>query len=249
MSTPEIAPQIPAGGLSEPERILNTFVAPTKTFNDIRFNTSWWAPFVLMAIFSYAFLFVLDHKIGWERVVQNAIAQNPKAMERIEKMPPDQRDSMMQMQVNISKYTGYAVPLFTLIAALIIAAVLMATFNFGFGTEIKYMRSLAIVMYGMLPTIVSALFTMLMMYLVDAESFDIKNPIATNPAYFMDPAKHPFFAGLASAFDIIMLWVIYLMAIGFSTNSKVKRGAAFFTIFGWYFLWKLGSAALAGAFS
>jgi len=38
--------------LSEGARIVNTFIAPSKTFTDLRRSAAWWAPFLLMVIVS-----------------------------------------------------------------------------------------------------------------------------------------------------------------------------------------------------
>ena len=37
-------------GLSQMERVVDTFVAPKKTFTDILRSTSWWLPFLLMVL-------------------------------------------------------------------------------------------------------------------------------------------------------------------------------------------------------
>ena len=34
-------------GLSQVERVVDTFVAPSKTFADILRSTSWWLPFLI----------------------------------------------------------------------------------------------------------------------------------------------------------------------------------------------------------
>jgi hypothetical protein len=73
----------------------------------------------------------------------------------------------------------------------------------------------------------------------------VNNPVATNPAYFMDPAGNKFLYGMASALDVIALWTIVLLGIGFSSNSKVKRSTAIILVAAWYLFWKLGAAALA----
>jgi hypothetical protein len=253
MSTPEISlptPEAAPKGLSEPERIINTFVAPSKTMADIRRNASWWAPLLILAAFAILFTYTVDKKIGWEQVMQNEIAKNPKAQDRMEQMPPDQREKMMQMQVNIGKYSGYAAPIFILIIAIVVAAVLMATFNFGFGAEVKFMQAVSIVMYGWLVSIVSTVLAIITIFAgSDPEGFQIRNPVATNPAYFMNPAGNKFLYGVASMFDVIVIWMIFVMAIGFSENSKVKKGTAFAVIFAWYAIIKLGGAAFAAAFS
>jgi hypothetical protein len=50
---------------------------------------------------------------------------------------------------------------------------------------------------------------------------------------------------MASALDVIALWTIVLLGIGFSSNSKVKRSTAIILVAAWYLFWKLGAAALA----
>jgi len=253
MSTPEISlptPETSPKGLSEPERIIDTFVAPSKTMADIRRNASWWAPLLILAAFAILFTYTVDKKIGFEQVMQNEIAKNPKAQDRIEQMPPDQREKMMQMQTNIGKYSGYAAPIFILVIAIVVAAVLMATFNFGFGAEMKFMQAVSIVMYGWLISIISTVLAIITLFAgSDPEGFQIRNPVATNPAYFMNPAGNKFLYGVASIFDVIVIWMIFVMAVGFSENSKVKKGTAFAVIFAWYVIIKLGGAAFGAAFS
>ena len=61
-----------------------------------------------MSIFALLFSFAVSSKIGWDQVVQNEIAKNPKAMERIDKMPPEQRDNMIKMQGNVRRTSGTA---------------------------------------------------------------------------------------------------------------------------------------------
>lgn len=252
MSTPSMntpAPEVAPQGLSEPQRIINTFIAPSKTMADIRRNASWWAPLVILAAFAILFTYSVDKKIGWEQVMQNEIAKNPKAQERIEKMSPEQREAALGMQIKISRYSGYASPIFILLAAVVVAAVLMGTFNFGMGAEIKFGQSVAIVMYSWLVTIVSTLLAIITMFAgSDPEGFQIRNPVATNPAYFMDPSGNKFLYGFASMFDVIVIWLIFVLAVGFSENSKVKKGTAFAVIFAWYAFIKIAGAAFSAAF-
>ena len=80
---------------------------------------------------------------------------------------------------------------------------------------------------------------------VDPEGFNVNNPVATNPAYFMDRAANKFLYGMASGLDVIVIWTIVLMGIGFSCTSKVKRTTAIAIVAGWYVFWKLGTSALA----
>ena len=52
-------------------RIINTFTAPSKTFEDIKRNAMWIAPWVLMLVASLCFSFTVGQRVGWEQVMQN----------------------------------------------------------------------------------------------------------------------------------------------------------------------------------
>ena len=246
------APTLPgpeAAPLSEGARIVDTFIAPSKTFTDLRRNSSWWAPWIVISIFSLIFVYAMQRQIGFEQITKNGIAQSSKA-EQFDKLSPDQQAKQMGFAVTLTRYISYCTPVILLIVYAIIAAVLLGTFKFGAGAEINFGRSIAIVTYGSLPGIVGAVLGIVSLFAgVDPEGFNPKNAVATNPAYFMDPTQSKFLYGMASALDVIVIWSIVLMGIGFACNSKVKRSTAIMIVAGWYLLYKLVGAGFAAAFS
>ena len=143
--------------LTELERVVDTFVAPSKTFSDIRRNASWWVPWLLMSIFGLGMVFVVDKKLGMETVYENQLRLSPKQADKIDQLPADQKAKAVELGANITRYFAYGSPLLTIVFVGIIAGVLMATFNFGFGAEVKFQQSLAISMYAFLPTILKSL--------------------------------------------------------------------------------------------
>jgi hypothetical protein len=164
----------------------------------------------------------------------------------MEQLPPDQRAQRYESMAKFTRIFAYASPLTGLLIYLIIAAVLMGTFRFGAGADVGYKTSLAIVMYGSLPFVISALLGILSLSAgANPESYNLNNPVASNPAYFMDMAGNKFFYNLASALDVFTIWSIVLMAIGFARNSKLRAGICFTMIASWYLLWKLLTAGLA----
>lgn len=244
-SMPAAAPQTAPTALSETQRILNVFVAPAKTFNDLKRNPRWWVPWLLLAVASLAFIVVVDQKVGFEQVARNIVVNSSRA-EQVEQLPPDQRAQRYQSIARFSRTLAYASPVTALIIYLIVAAILMGTFRFGAGAEIGYKTSLAIVLYASLPFVISALLGILSLLAgINPEGFNLNNPVASNPAYFMDMAGNKFFYTLASALDVFTIWCIVLMAIGFARNTKLRAATCFTVIASWYLLWKLISAALA----
>lgn len=225
--------------LSEGSRVINTFFAPSKTFTDIRRNASWWVPWLLLSVVSIAFMQTVGAKIGWEQVAHNDM-QFSGRLEKFEQAPPEQQQKGLQFAMTIYKVTSWAAPVTLLIFTLILAGILMATFNFGMGAEVAYKQSMAIVLYSFLPGVLAYILGIVsLMVGVDAEGFNLRNPVATNPAYFMDPTKAKFLYGMASGLDVIVIWNIILLGIGYSSVSKVKRGTAIGTIFALFIVWKL----------
>jgi hypothetical protein len=65
----------------------------------------------------------------------------------------------------------------------------------------------------------------------------------------MTPADNVFLYSVASAVDIFMIWTLVLTAIGFTCVSKIKPGAAYGIVFGWWAVFTLLGAAMGAAFS
>jgi len=236
--------------LSTVERITNVFFAPSKTFTDLNRDNSWWPAWLLIAVFAFLFVFAVQKQVGWEQITKNEIAASQKAQDRMEKLNPEQRDQSIQVQSNIGKYISYCIPIFQLFIAAIVAAVLMATFNFGLGTEIKFNTALAIVFYGWIPGILKSVLVAISLFAgADPEGFNVNNPVATNLGYFINRADHPALAGLLSWFDIFTIWYIILFGIGFSCVSRVKRGTAIGVVAGWCALIALVGAGFRAIFS
>jgi hypothetical protein len=249
MSTPSSAiPNLPAGPaqprLSEPSRLMNVFVSPSKTFQDIRQNASWWVPLVIISLFAIFFFQTIERKVGFDEVARHSLENNS----RIQQLPAAQQERTYAITANFLKYSGYASPIFILLYAGIMTGVLWFSFNFFMDSQIPFSRAMAIVMYGWLPTLVGTCLSIVTMILGNPEGFRMENPVGTNPAYFMDPAStSKFLYTTLTAFDVISLWCVVLIGIGFALNAKKKMsaGTGITVVAGWFFVYKLGAAALA----
>lgn len=237
--SPETAP------LSEGVRIINTFIAPAKTFTDLRRNASWWGPWLLISLISLLFVYSMDRQIGFDQISKNEIAHSSRA-DQFDKLPADQQAKQISFSSSLVRYLSYGIPVMILLYFAVTSLVLWATFKFGAGADVSYKTAYAIVFYAALPGVIGSILGAISMFAgVNPEGFNINNPVATNPAYFMDPTTNKFLYGLASALDAIVIWTIILLGIGFSCNSKVKRTTAIVIVAAWYLFWKLGLAALA----
>src|SRR2546427_10850847 len=60
-------------GLSQVERVVDTYVAPTKTFKDILRDASWWLPYLLGAVLGLLFAYVILNKVGLPTLVDGVV--------------------------------------------------------------------------------------------------------------------------------------------------------------------------------
>ncbi len=99
----EAAPE--GAGLTQWQRVADTFAAPSKTFEDIkRGNKSWWLPLIIGALFTYILFGAIYQKVGMQQVVDNQVRMDPKAQERMANATPEQR--AMGAKIGIYDHRG-----------------------------------------------------------------------------------------------------------------------------------------------
>lgn len=236
----------PTAPLSEVARLGNVFIAPSKTFTDLRRSARWWGPWIAVSVFSLVFIYAISNKIGFEQVSKNQIEHSARA-DQFDKLPPDQQAKQLQVSARIVSIFAYGSPLFILLYVLIEALVLWATFKVAKGGETSFGQAYAIAMYsGMIGVIGAILGTIALFAGVNPEGFDINNPVGTNLAYYLDPeTTGKFVRSMASSLDVLNIWTIILVGIGFACTSKVKRSTAIAIVAGWYLVYKVAMSALA----
>jgi hypothetical protein len=209
-------------GLSQIERVVNTFVAPTATFKDILRSTSWWLPFVLLVVSSVATAFVVDRKVGFDRAFDNQVRMSQTAQERMADLTPAQKAQAVKIQVEMTRYISYGSFAMVAIFLAIYSLILWASFNIGLGASTKFGQVFAVSMYASLPYLLTALLTILALTIGgNAEGYDYKNPVGTNLGYYL-PDAAPWLRGLLSSFDVLKLWSLVLQVIGMAIIAKKK---------------------------
>jgi len=236
-------------GLSEVERVVDVFVAPSKTFTDILRSSKWWLPFVLMLLVTVGVGFVVDKQVGYARVAENQIHQSPKQEDQFNQLPADQRAARLQGAALVSRYTSYASFVFILVFVAIFALLYWATFNFGLGCRTTYGQMFAVWMYASLPRLITGVLTIVtLLFGGDTDGYDMRNPVGTNIAYYL-PDVGPVLKAMLGFVDVIGVWVLLLLIIGTAIVAKVPRGKAAAVVIGWWVVGLLLSVGGALAFS
>jgi hypothetical protein len=245
-----VAPVVPPSqpGLSEAERVIDTFVAPTRTFTDLRRSSNWLVPAVLLVISAIAMVWVADMKIGFQKIVDNQLVMQPKQAEALDKLTPEDRAKKMETIVKVNRIISYFSPVIVLIFLIIVAAVLLGTFNFGLGAELTFNQCIAVTMFTSLPGIIKALLAIVVILLGATGNFTFQNPIASNLSGLVDPTSH-FLYTLLLSIDVFTIWTLALAGIAFSCLTKVSRATCLAVVFGWWLVFILSTSALGAAFS
>jgi hypothetical protein len=250
MSDIEVSPEAGSApvGLSQWQRVTNTFTAPSKTFEDIkRGNKSWWLPFVILALVGYILFAAVYFKIGMQQTVDNQIQLNPKQAEAMAQAPPAQRETTEKISLYVTEGVFIAGPVLVLVIAAVISLVLWGTINFVFGGKAKYGSVFAVWFFASLPGIVKVLLGTIVIFAgATPDSFNIKNYAPTNPGAFLNPLEtNKALYSLATSLDVVTIWTLVLLGIGIATVAGVKRSSGYIAVFGWWAIVVLIGVAVA----
>ena len=224
--------------MSEPARIINTFIAPSKTFTDLRARAKWWSwvvPWLIIAVVSIIFAYAVGQKVGFAKAGDNVLQTRPKQYDRIQAMKPADRDKTMQAVEKQTMYGAYTFPVLHIVLLLIVSAALLATFTFLAGARVTFAQVLAVVTYASLPAALRYLLATAALFAgISPDNFNIQNPVATNLGALFSATDNPVLYTAGSAIDIFGIWTLVLTAIGFTCISKAKLGPALTIVFAWY---------------
>ena len=243
-----------APGLSQWQRVTNTFTAPSKTFEDIkRGNRSWWMPFIIMVLGFAVFFEVVQTKITWDQVYENQMRDMPEfAKNLMDRMTPEQKAEAARKGPMQQAIRAAGTPLGIVLLDLIGAGILLGTINFGFGGTAKYSSLLAVELYAGLAIwplrwILAAITTPF----VDPEAFNLQNPAPCNLAAFFPSLKESSLMvyTLLSSIDALTIWGMILTGIGVAAVAGVKRSSGYIVVFGWWVIGVLLGVGIAAAFS
>jgi hypothetical protein len=223
------------GGLSQVERVVDTFIAPTKTFTDILRSTTWWLPFLLGSIVSYGLMAGIAQKVGWSQLTDNQIQSSPASQAQLASATPEQGIKIRSMMTASFKYGFAAAPVINLLYLLVISVVFWPTLNFVFAGKATFGQVFSVMTYAFLPEAIKALIATGVLYIgTSAENFTADNMLGTSPGYYIsNPGALKVFL---TSLDIFTIWAMVLMALGLAIVGKTKKSSAFITVFGWWIL-------------
>jgi hypothetical protein len=233
--------------LSEVERVIDTFIAPSKTFNDILRSASWWLPWLLGVLVTMGYSAAIQQKIGWDKTYSNILQHSSETQqERFAQLSPDQQARQKAVASSFTKYIVWASPVLGLLFTAIAAGLLLMTLNFGLGGRATFGQLFAVWMYATLPWLIQGILATVVLFAgLDPDAFNLKNPVGTNLGYYLPSDWPQWLIAFGTSIDLLTIWVLVLVAIGCAIVAKTKLSTTVMAVMGWWVLITLAKVGIA----
>lgn len=216
--------------MSEVGTILNVFMEPGRTFEDIRKKPRFILGIVLISLMASLSAFALYQKIGEDgirRAINEQFDRNPQAAS----MPPEQRQTMVNFNMTLQKF----MPVILFVALPIVMFVIGLFYFLGakaFGGNGGFMHAVSVVVYSWIPpSLFATIAGLIVLAIKSADEIDLVAAqrgglVQANPTMFIDGKAQPVLAAILSSIDVFQIWGWILAAIGLRITNKLSSGSA-----------------------
>ena len=169
----------------------------------------------------------------------------------MERIPAEKRPEVLRGQANyFSAFAWVGALFFSPLMCAALALAFLAVYRFFYAAEIRYAQSFAVVAWTFAAfTLLTTPLILLVMSLTGEWSVDPQSAVHANLAAVLDreTTAKPLYS-LAGSVDLLTLWSIALLSIGYAAVIGSRPGAAAWGIVVPWVLYVLGKAGLAAIF-
>jgi hypothetical protein len=226
-TTPVPVPEVQAS-LSPMARIGGIFFTPGTVFEDIVKKPNWIQPLAVSLVVVLAVCICLNQRVNWREYIGQQIEKSPRAAQ----MTAEQKTQQIEMGAKFAPISTYAFGILGhVVAVLLVALIMWGAYSLMGGLSTNFSTAFSIAVHSFLTGLVSGPLFILILYLKPYGTVDLDNPVATNLAAIMPDETAKWLLALGKSIDIMVLWTLVLIAIGFAAvNPKKMKGAKPYTI-------------------
>ena len=207
------------------------------------------APLIVAIVSGLVILETMLFKIGMGRMIRQSLEQSGQAA----KMSAEQLEGAVRMGATLGTvFAHVGVLVFGPAMLLILAALGLGILVLIYGAPAKFKAVFSATCYANLVSVLGVLMGVALILFGDPEHFNAQNPIPSNVGFFLNPLEtsKPLYS-LAGSADILWIWTMVLMAMGWSrvSGGKAKTLPVFLALAGIWLIWvlgKMGFAAILG---
>jgi hypothetical protein len=224
--------------------LIQVFFEPGKLFGSLPEGRGVWIlPVIANVLLFVVISWLVPHYVGRENVARRQLEAFSG------RMSADQlQTAMARANSPANIYSGYVIAAIGIVVVLMGIAGILMVFSMMSSHPPSFGAMLAMTALAFFPywLITSAMTALILISSPDPASLDIRNPIATNPAAYMD--KNSMAKGLYSLFsslDVLSFAEIGLLAYGFAKVTRVHFLYGFTAVVGMWILYVSAKMALS----
>jgi len=212
---PGSAPPAPAPKPNSFQRVIGVLFSPNETFASIARQPDWLVPLALILVVSLVSGIVFAQRVDFGAPIREAMEQNKN-------VTPEQAERAVRIGGSVAKVITYFAPVLSLIALLIIAAVLLLAFRV-LGGEGDFRQALSVTSYSWMPGLIKSIILTAIIAARGASAADLATLLRSNLAFLVPMKDNPLLFALLSKIDVFTIWLVVLMVVGFSFVSKFSK--------------------------
>jgi hypothetical protein len=205
------------------------FTSPLATLNSLRDRPQWFMALLVAGAYSVLVNFYVVQRAGLERLMTKLLKSAPLID------PQGVLQSALLHQNRIVLIQALATFVGAFVIAFVVARVLWLLLIVA-GKDVVFKRVFAVVAHAtLLTTVIRESALALTVTLVrDLDKLDLRNPLATNPGFFVHPAS-PTASRILTWLDLITLTNIFLLVVGLTKvcDGLSRRVAAALVVVPW----------------
>ncbi len=207
------------------QNLVDVYFSSREAFTRVVRKPSFLLPFVAYVVLALGFTGLWMSKVDHVEFMKTQLEESGQW----DKLPPDQRDSILESAAGRMKTFGWIGPvIFTPLMLVVVAAALLFVFRFFYASEVVFKQALAIVSWCFFATgLVTTPLLMLVLYLKGDWNVNPQDAVQANLSLLLDKseAARPLWA-LFTSIDVFNLWLVFLLALGFGVASRKSTAAA-----------------------
>ena len=225
--------------MSTPSTLINIFVSPSETFQNLRRHPRWLAAAILVALVGAIFTNLFIYRLTAERVANYAIDKtlempmmNDQARSQVEAGRKDaieqSKDPVIKAGQAVSSFSWSIVKYATYAAFFLVFALVM-------GGKINFWQAFSVAAYAALPpAVIHSILSCVILFLKDpADIHPILgqgNLVQDNLGFLFSAAQNPALYALATHVGILWFYWIWLVATGLKNSGERVSGSSAWTI-------------------
>lgn len=209
-------------------RMFKVLFSPKEVFTEVKKSPSIIIPIVILTLLTVSFTTYYASNADLPTIIEKQFESNT----RLQQIPADQKDKMIEQQSKVGKYAMMFGPIVFLPLYFFIVGLYFFIASKIAGEELGYIQSVSISVYSNSVMILSTIVAFIIMFATDFTTTPLEQLMPSSLGYFFsaDNVGMKLFTFFTKV-EFFKIWALILSVIGLSTMTKIKTVSAALIVF------------------